>query len=122
MQELAVMPVYDVLVNSVLLSTLRWTEAGALTPPLVFFFLMIRPPPRSTLFPYTTLFRSRRRFRPAPATPRIRSVGLDFLAGHAGALAAKPAVICGDRVLDFATLNRHASRVANAFKIGRAHV
>src|ERR1035437_10797207 len=27
---------------------------------LVFFFLMIRRPPRSTLFPYTTLFRSRR--------------------------------------------------------------
>src|SRR5436190_16426389 len=26
----------------------------------VFFLLMIRPPPRSTLFPYTTLFRSRR--------------------------------------------------------------
>src|SRR5205823_9497797 len=25
-----------------------------------FFFLMIRPPPRSTLFPYTTLFRSTR--------------------------------------------------------------
>src|SRR5258708_31855844 len=27
-------------------------------PILVFFFLMIRRPPRSTLFPYTTLFRS----------------------------------------------------------------
>src|SRR5689334_24826751 len=27
---------------------------------LVFFFLMIRRPPRSTLFPYTTLFRSER--------------------------------------------------------------
>src|SRR5699024_12794447 len=27
--------------------------------PLFLFFLMIRPPPRSTLFPYTTLFRSR---------------------------------------------------------------
>src|SRR3712207_7649540 len=27
----------------------------------VFFFLMIRRPPRSTLFPYTTLFRSARR-------------------------------------------------------------
>src|SRR2546430_17349364 len=27
---------------------------------LVFFFLMIRRPPRSTLFPYTTLFRSDR--------------------------------------------------------------
>src|SRR2546428_13213800 len=26
---------------------------------LFFFFLMIRRPPRSTLFPYTTLFRSR---------------------------------------------------------------
>src|SRR2546425_6535008 len=26
--------------------------------PSVFFFLMIRRPPRSTLFPYTTLFRS----------------------------------------------------------------
>src|SRR5256884_1614084 len=25
----------------------------------IFFFLMIRRPPRSTLFPYTTLFRSR---------------------------------------------------------------
>src|SRR3712207_7457055 len=28
---------------------------------LLFFFLMIRRPPRSTLFPYTTLFRSRAR-------------------------------------------------------------
>src|SRR6201988_5511213 len=28
-----------------------------------FFFLMIRRPPRSTLFPYTTLFRSPRRTR-----------------------------------------------------------
>src|SRR3712207_7042760 len=35
-----------------------------------FFFLMIRRPPRSTLFPYTTLFRSRRprRRRPQPAS------------------------------------------------------
>src|SRR2546430_14462337 len=28
---------------------------------LIFFFLMIRRPPRSTLFPYTTLFRSAHR-------------------------------------------------------------
>src|SRR5205814_9663110 len=28
------------------------------TPPLLFFLLMLRRPPRSTLFPYTTLFRS----------------------------------------------------------------
>src|SRR6266487_5866289 len=46
----------------------------------VFFFLMIRRPPRSTLFPYTTLFRSNRAparapercrcSRPPPAQPR----------------------------------------------------
>src|SRR5215208_7243648 len=29
-------------------------------PTAFFFFLMIRRPPRSTLFPYTTLFRSHR--------------------------------------------------------------
>src|SRR5207253_10207042 len=28
-----------------------------------FFFIMTQPPPRSTLFPYTTLFRSRNRRR-----------------------------------------------------------
>src|SRR2546425_36046 len=35
---------------------------SSFSPPLsviFFFFLMIRRPPRSTLFPYTTLFRSR---------------------------------------------------------------
>src|SRR5260370_23996029 len=35
-----------------------------------FFFLMIRRPPRSTLFPYTTLFRS------LPRLPRWRIVKL----------------------------------------------
>src|SRR2546422_8168712 len=36
------------------------TPAHAASPAIsVFFFLMIRRPPRSTLFPYTTLFRSR---------------------------------------------------------------
>src|SRR2546425_8626163 len=29
-----------------------------ISPSIFFFFLMIRRPPRSTLFPYTTLFRS----------------------------------------------------------------
>src|SRR3712207_6874817 len=38
-----------------------------------FFFLMIRRPPRSTLFPYTTLFRSARHRSPvAPDAPRGR--------------------------------------------------
>src|SRR3712207_8858109 len=37
----------------------------------VFFFLMIRRPPRSTLFPYTTLFRSDRRLGPRVALDRV---------------------------------------------------
>src|SRR5215217_8527090 len=37
---------------------------------LFFFFLMIRRPPRSTLFPYTTLFRSARRGGPHIAERR----------------------------------------------------
>src|SRR3712207_8644243 len=42
-----------------------------------FFFLMIRRPPRSTLFPYTTLFRSRL----APAQlPRLPAVLRDHQA------------------------------------------
>src|SRR3712207_7384696 len=42
---------------------------------IVFVFLMIRRPPRSTLFPYTTLFRSlrgRAAGRGAPVRPRPR--------------------------------------------------
>src|SRR2546430_17168787 len=38
-----------------------------LVNPDIIFFLMIRRPPRSTLFPYTTLFRS---LRPRPAAGR----------------------------------------------------
>src|SRR3712207_8941992 len=41
-----------------------------------FFFLMIRRPPRSTLFPYTTLFRSERALLGA----RHLGVGLDRVA------------------------------------------
>src|SRR5471032_3543595 len=40
---------------------------------LWFFFLMIRLPPRSTLFPYTTLFRSTTWPTRPTATRRIRS-------------------------------------------------
>src|SRR5258708_18992963 len=39
---------------------------------LLFFFLMIRRPPRSTLFPYTTLFRSRH----ASSPPSILGNGM----------------------------------------------
>src|SRR3712207_7026692 len=42
----------------------------------MFFFLMIRRPPRSTLFPYTTLFRSAA-FAPGAGGTRI-SLGYEF--------------------------------------------
>src|SRR3712207_9338918 len=45
---------------------------------MMFFFLMIRRPPRSTLFPYTTLFRSiaRQTRRMQPHGDRLREVRL----------------------------------------------
>src|SRR3989337_3560007 len=46
---------------------------------LFFFFLMIRRPPRSTLFPYTTLFRS---FGETDTDPMLESyTTLGYLAG-----------------------------------------
>src|ERR1022692_5126331 len=50
-------------------------RAGTLSPSVV-FFLMIRRPPRSTLFPYTTLFRSR------PARARADQHGESTLSQH----------------------------------------
>src|SRR5688572_32452626 len=46
---------------------------------LFFFFFMIRRPPRSTLFPYTTLFRSPRTLRRVVRTMRA---GKNARAGH----------------------------------------
>src|SRR5256885_13540514 len=53
---------------------------------LSFFFLMIRRPPRSTLFPYTTLFRSEseRARRWAPNRPRESSPPRAGLRSRAG--------------------------------------
>src|SRR3989454_12816262 len=42
---------------------------------MLFFFLMIRRPPRSTLFPYTTLFRSHRA-KHAAGEPAVALRGL----------------------------------------------
>src|SRR5256885_11057343 len=49
---------------------------------LFFFFLMIRRPPRSTLFPYTTLFRSPEKVRRHPqhdCAPRHTEGQVPFL-------------------------------------------
>src|SRR3989442_4411294 len=61
---------------------------------IFFFFLMIRRPPRSTLFPYTTLFRSLRRDHDLPVLgthvfghePRVGQLaGARLMAEHVGA-------------------------------------
>src|SRR6266487_1959988 len=49
-------------INLLCLDVADWVQ----TPIVFLFFLMPRRPPRSTLFPYTTLFRSA---RPAGTTP-----------------------------------------------------
>src|SRR5260370_30653422 len=45
-----------------------------LRPVVFFFFLMIRRPPRSTLFPYTTLFRSSSRLTSEAFMPSVPMV------------------------------------------------
>src|SRR2546430_6869483 len=48
----------------------------------LFFFLMIRRPPRSTLFPYTTLFRSRpERTERVSTQERVEISGKSWLRG-----------------------------------------
>src|SRR2546430_9108642 len=74
-----------------------------------FFFLMIRRPPRSTLFPYTTLFRSVRaglgRTRPDPASvrlsvptarrfPRRADTGSGRLEEHTSELQSQSNLVC----------------------------
>src|SRR5437660_12362595 len=65
---------------------------------LVFFFLMMRPPPRSTLFPYTTLFRS-----PCPGTvpcasatarPAPTSSGAPRSEEHTSELQSRGHLVC----------------------------
>src|SRR5439155_15570227 len=51
--------------------------------PFFFFFLTTRRPPRSTLFPYTTLFRSPFPDTPAPRSSRARSPATARLASAA---------------------------------------
>src|SRR5438477_3695950 len=66
----------------------------------LFFFLMIRRPPRSTLFPYTTLFRSR----------EIREVHVD-LAPDLEELGAVAALELQRDVPDGAGVDRKSTRL-----------
>src|SRR2546427_6538328 len=73
---------------------------------LFFFFLMIRRPPRSTLFPYTTLFRSREGdgggrapLRPSPAggaraPRRVRGAAAARSEEHTSELQSQSNLVC----------------------------
>src|SRR2546430_11118268 len=66
-------------------------SAACPSAPLVicFFFLMIRRPPRSTLFPYTTLFRSVFRIQERRALEEVfRQTHSDHAAEHFAAVVA----------------------------------
>src|SRR6266481_9215427 len=62
---------------------------------LFFFFLMIRRPPRSTLFPYTTLFRSIEPRRGPKRVDRVRQQQhLDRSEEHTSELQSQFHLVC----------------------------
>src|SRR3712207_8251335 len=68
---------------------------------ILFFFLMIRRPPRSTLFPYTTLFRSRFTSpegacapRAAPGPSPLRRAGAVRSEEHTSELQSRQYLVC----------------------------
>src|SRR3712207_9425241 len=70
-----------------------WLDIYCSSTSSCFFFLMIRRPPRSTLFPYTTLFRSRAHRPPRQGLLldrrgvfRLGARGRDGLRGRRGGL------------------------------------
>src|SRR2546426_5177592 len=78
---------------------------------LFFFFLMIRRPPRSTLFPYTTLFRSpdRRQSEHGPGVTRAQRADDD--------------VVHLRRILDYAhTLALLASQDRKSTRLNSSHL
>src|SRR5947209_9338977 len=63
------------------------------------FFLTIRRPPRSTLFPYTTLFRSRRVDRSSSSrtsgrSPAIQRRGANRSEEHTSELQSRQYLVC----------------------------
>src|SRR5215510_16213353 len=61
---------------------------------IFFFFLMIRRPPRSTLFPYTTLFRSTTARRPSPRPICSMTVCCRRSEEHTSELQSRGHLVC----------------------------
>src|SRR3712207_8483422 len=71
----------------------------------VFFFLMIRRPPRSTLFPYTTLFRS------VAAQPRGAARGAAARGGRRDRQRRRGVPAAGIRVRPMKVRDRKSTRL-----------
>src|SRR2546422_8657695 len=103
--------------HSVLLSISRYLFSDLYTNLLflLFFFLMIRRPPRSTLFPYTTLFRT-------PITIRLQSA-VSSASSHSGdtfeGVVEEPIVIQGQTAVPRGA--NVTGRVVAAKASGRLH-
>src|SRR2546430_11901552 len=82
----------------------------------LFFFLMIRRPPRSTLFPYTTLFRSGVHAIPGLVIQGCRCRPIPELDLPLGVIAADPhnAVTAHDRDRKSTRLNSSHSQISYA--------
>src|SRR5437588_12994766 len=86
----------------------------------IIFFILIRRPPRSTLFPYTTLFRSAttpRRSSSPPSQPNPRGsppLGLGRSEEHTSELQSHSDLVCRPR------LEKKNSAISNASALGVA--
>src|SRR3712207_8490142 len=78
----------------------------------IFFFLMIRRPPRSTLFPYTTLFRSEAVCDAITATGVLDEARSEALEMVAAAKADLPALPDGQRAaMELVAEDRKSTRL-----------
>src|SRR5260221_11195608 len=99
--------------NYVLRFNDRWKNISYTVTSSIYFFLMIRRPPKSTLFPYTTLFRSHDAL---PISSRRR---------HTRSLCDWSSDVCSsDRSEEHTSeLQSHSDLVCRLLlEIGRAHV
>src|SRR5437868_9970776 len=80
----------------------------------IFFFLMIRQPPRSTLFPYTTLFRSSETESPGP---KIRSDRADLMTATSGRTSASRSFHIRSSVSVCARSEEHTSELQSRFDL-----
>src|SRR3712207_8203862 len=78
---------------------------------MLFFFLMIRRPPRSTLFPYTTLFRSVRR----RGVREQRHVGLVDRLEAADRGAVEVEAVVEDRLVEGRHRDRKSTRLNSSY-------